>query len=167
MNTKRLTSIIEDAEEKRIKRALTGFLKGTYKVHDLRQKNGEIEACISNGDGTDYGVAINDSQFFCHCPDFYFTNEGICKHIIMLSFALLSDSQEEPKSHVPLEPDKSLVNVPDNFAQDPDFKIAEEPETGLEGSIYMEQCPNCNSNRLVTFQGGCAVCLSEEFADNY
>src|SRR5512134_1063162 len=103
MNMKRLTSIIEEAEEKRIKRALTGFYKGTYKVNDLRQRNGEIEARISNGDGTDYGVAINGSQVFCHCPDFFFTNEGICKHIIMLSFILLSEARQE--SRAPLESD--------------------------------------------------------------
>jgi predicted nucleic acid-binding Zn finger protein len=166
MNTKRLTGIIEGAEEKRIKRALTGLLKGTYKVYDLRQKNGEIEACVSKGDGTDYGVAINGSQVFCHCPDFFFTNEGICKHVIMLSLALLSESHQESRPHIPPEPDESLVNVSDSFAQG-SFKMAEEPETGLEEPIRMEQCPNCNSNRLVTFQGGCAICLSEEFADNY
>lgn len=165
MNTKRLTNIIEEAEEKRIKRALTGFLKGTYKVNDLRQKNGEIEALISNGDGTNYGVAINGSQVFCHCPDYFFTNEGICKHIIMLSFALLSESRKE--SHVPPESDESLMNVPDSFEQNSDFNIAEEPETKLEEPIHLEQCPNCNSNRLVTFQGGCAICLSEEFSENY
>ena len=165
MNTKRLTNIIEEAEEKRIKRARTGFLKGTYKVNDLRQKNGEIEALISNGDGTNYGVAINGSQVFCHCPDYFFTNEGICKHIIMLSFALLSESRKE--SHVPPESDESLMNVPDSFEQNSDFNIAEEPETKLEEPIHLEQCPNCNSNRLVTFQGGCAICLSEEFSENY
>ena len=165
MNAKRLTDIIEDAEEKRIKRALTGFLRGTYKVNSLRQKNGEIEANISNGDGTNYGVAINNLQAFCHCPDFYFTNEGICKHIIMLSFALLSESSQE--SHVPPETDKSPVNAPGNIAQDSDFKMAEEPEKGLDEPMHMDQCPNCHSNRLVTFQGGCAICLSEEFADNY
>ena len=165
MNTKRLTNIVEEAEEKRIKRALTGFLKGTYKVNDLRQKNGEIEALISNGDGTNYGVAINGSQVFCHCPDYFFTNEGICKHIIMLSFALLSESRKE--SHVPPESDESLMNVPDSFEQNSDFNIAEEPETKLEEPIHLEQCPNCNSNRLVTFQGGCAICLSEEFSENY
>lgn len=165
MNMKRLTSIIEEAEEKRIKRALTGFYKGTYKVNDLRQRNGEIEARISNGDGTDYGVAINGSQVFCHCPDFFFTNEGICKHIIMLSFILLSAARQE--SRAPLESDKALVNVPDDFAQDSDFKIPEESEREQEKQIHLEQCPNCNSNRLVTFQGGCAICLSEEFADCY
>jgi predicted nucleic acid-binding Zn finger protein len=166
MNAKRLTDIIEDAEEKRIKRALTGFLKGTYKVNDLRQKNGEIEASISNGDGTNYGVAINNLQVFCHCPDFFFTNEGICKHIVMLSFALLSESHQESQSHVPPEPDDSPANVHDGSAECPDSTMAEEPEK-LDEPIHMEQCPNCNSNRLVTFQGGCAICLSEEFADNY
>jgi predicted nucleic acid-binding Zn finger protein len=164
MNTKRLTGIIEDAEEKRIKRALTGFLKGTYKVYDLRQNNGEVEACITNGDGTNYGVAINGSQVFCHCPDFYFTNEGICKHIIMLSFALLSEPHQD--SHASPEPDESPVSVPDGLAHDSDFKTAE-PETEIEELIHLEQCPNCNSSRLVSFKGGCAICLSEGFEGNY
>lgn len=91
----RLTSLIESAEEKRLKKALTGFLNGSYKVRDLRREDGEVVARVSNGDEKDYGVAINDSQVFCHCPDYFFTNEGICKHILMLSFAVLSKTRHE------------------------------------------------------------------------
>jgi len=92
---KRLADIIEGADKERLERALAGLFDGTYKVRALERKKGEIRAYISNGDGKDYGVAINESEAFCHCPDYFFTNEGICKHILMLSLALLSKTQHK------------------------------------------------------------------------
>jgi predicted nucleic acid-binding Zn finger protein len=92
---KRLADIIEGADEERLEKALAGLSDGTYKVSALEQKKGEIRAYISDGNGKDYGVAINESEAFCHCPDYFFTNEGICKHILMLSLALLSKTHHE------------------------------------------------------------------------
>jgi hypothetical protein len=91
----RFANIIEEAEEKRLKRALTGLFNETYRMRNLKQKESEVKAYVSNGDGKDYGVAISESQVLCHCPDYFFTNEGICKHILMLSFALLANDQRE------------------------------------------------------------------------
>jgi predicted nucleic acid-binding Zn finger protein len=97
VDVKRLMDIIERADKERLGRALSGLFYGDYRVKSLEQKEGEFRAYISNRDGKDYGVAINGSEAFCHCPDYFFTNEGICKHILMLSFALLSKIRREEK----------------------------------------------------------------------
>jgi hypothetical protein len=95
VDMKRLAGIIEGADEERLERALAALSNGTYKVRALEWEEDEIRAYISNMDGKEYGVAINESKAFCHCPDHFFTNEGVCKHILMLTFALLSETQHE------------------------------------------------------------------------
>jgi hypothetical protein len=86
---KRLEEIIEVADEERLKKALAGLLDGAYKVRAIERGKDEFKAYVSNEDGKDYWVAINEREAFCHCPDYFFTNEGICKHILMLSLVLL------------------------------------------------------------------------------
>jgi uncharacterized Zn finger protein len=98
VEAKRFMDLIEKADKERLKRALAGLFYGDYRVRALEQKNGEVRAYISNKDGKDYGVAINESETFCHCPDYFFTNESICKHILMLSFILLSRIRREESS---------------------------------------------------------------------
>jgi predicted nucleic acid-binding Zn finger protein len=95
VEAKRLMGLIERADKERLERALTGLFYGDYRVRRLEQKDGEVRAYVSNKDGKDYGVAINESEAFCHCPDYFFTNESICKHILMLSFTLLSKIRHE------------------------------------------------------------------------
>lgn len=87
--------IIERADKERLDKALAGLLDGAYKVRALEWRIGEIRAYISNREGKDYGVAINDSKAFCYYPDYSFTNEGICKPILMLLLDLLSKTQHE------------------------------------------------------------------------
>ncbi len=95
MEPKRFMDLIERVDKGRLERALAGLFYEGYRVRVLEQKNSEIRAYISNGEGKNYGVAINESEAFCHCPDYFFTNESICKHIIMLSFILLSRMRRE------------------------------------------------------------------------
>jgi predicted nucleic acid-binding Zn finger protein len=97
VEAKRFMGLIERADKERLERALAGIFYGDYRVRGLEQKDDEVRAYVSNKDGKDYGVAINESEAFCHCPDYFFTNESICKHILMLSFTLLSKIRREEK----------------------------------------------------------------------
>jgi len=97
VEAKRFMGLIERADKERLERALAGLLYGDYRVKALEQKDDEVRAYISNKKGKDYGVAINESEVLCHCPDYFFTNESICKHILMLSFATLLKIRREEK----------------------------------------------------------------------
>ncbi len=71
--------------------------------------------------------------------------------------------------------DKSLVSYSNGVAVPISQAVAQilsrnfvdEPRKEPENLIYFDDCPNCNTERSLVFQGGCSTCHSCGFTDCY
>ena len=59
------------------------------------------------------------------------------------------------------------VSIPRAVSQILIKNFLNEPRKESENLIYLEDCPNCNTERSIVFQGGCSTCHVCGFTDCY
>lgn len=90
-------TILQKADPDRLARAATGLADGSIRVQVIHQDGTEARALVTNGDDTDYTVAISAHDTFCSCKDWIYrkdTINGVCKHLVALALHCIRFPEE-------------------------------------------------------------------------
>ena len=96
-------STVQQVSLERLQRAVCGLVDGSITVTLTKQREGDIRALVTNGDGKEYGVTITETLTACSCRDALYRG-GICKHAAAVALHALRSLPVTPEKPAPPKP---------------------------------------------------------------
>ena len=103
-------------EAQRLQKAVEGLVNGAYAITLALETKSELRGFVTNGDGKEYGVALNEGQAFCSCKDAMY-RKTVCKHAVALALYTIRHPQTAMQAKKEMKPyDLSLGKTRKGFA---------------------------------------------------
>ena len=96
-------STVQQVSLERLQRAVDGLADGSITVQLTRQREGDIRALVTNGEGKEYGVTLTETLTACSCRDSLYRG-GICKHATAVVLYALRSLPATPEKPAPPKP---------------------------------------------------------------
>jgi hypothetical protein len=114
-------SVLQHVTTDRLQRAVNALADGSLTVALTQQTEAEIRGFVTNGDGPEYGVVLNEEQAFCSCKDAMY-RKVTRKHAVVLALSVIRarETKTQEQHYEMRAPDLRLrkVRTSDELARD-------------------------------------------------